>query len=140
MREEVVAAWLAVGKDVAVISHESALELHDLSDVIPYQVHLTVPRSIRNHPKLAGVKIHTTMRGLGSKEIVQREGMSVTSETRSIVDAAETGTGPEQIEMAVYQALRRGVTTGEELSAATRGRSKRTQQLIERAVEIAQSS
>src|SRR5713226_6786540 len=34
-REEVIAAWLAVGKDVAIVSHESALDLLDLSDVIP---------------------------------------------------------------------------------------------------------
>src|SRR3712207_2473830 len=34
-REEVVAAWLAVGQDVAVVSHETALELWDLGDLIP---------------------------------------------------------------------------------------------------------
>ena len=34
-REDVVAACLAVGKDVAVVSHESALDLWDLSDVTP---------------------------------------------------------------------------------------------------------
>ena len=34
-REHVLAAWLAVGKDVSVVSHESALDLLDLSDIIP---------------------------------------------------------------------------------------------------------
>jgi predicted transcriptional regulator of viral defense system len=47
-REDVLAAWLAVGKDRAVVSHESALDLLDLSDVIPDTAHLTVPRSRRN--------------------------------------------------------------------------------------------
>ena len=47
-REEVAAAWLAVGQDVAVVSHESALDLWDLSDVIPGAVHLTVPRAQRS--------------------------------------------------------------------------------------------
>jgi hypothetical protein len=42
-REEVVAVWLAVGKDAAVVSHASALDLLDLSDVVPDLVHLTVP-------------------------------------------------------------------------------------------------
>src|SRR5687768_11843117 len=42
-REEVAAVWLAVGKDTAVVSHESALDLLDLSDVIPNSVHITVP-------------------------------------------------------------------------------------------------
>src|SRR5690242_4300023 len=47
-REEVVAAWLAVGKDAAVVSHASALDLLGLSDVVPDLVHLTVPRSKRH--------------------------------------------------------------------------------------------
>src|SRR5690242_5454973 len=34
-REEVVAAWLAVGKESAVVSHESALDLWNLTDLIP---------------------------------------------------------------------------------------------------------
>src|SRR5215212_1526316 len=34
-RGEVVAAWLSAGRDVAVVSYESALDLLDLSDVIP---------------------------------------------------------------------------------------------------------
>ena len=42
-REEVVAAWLVLGRDVAVVSHESALELWDLSDLIPDAIHLPYP-------------------------------------------------------------------------------------------------
>jgi predicted transcriptional regulator of viral defense system len=51
-RDDVLATWLAVGKDVSVVSHESALDLRDLSDVIPDAAHLTVPRSQRNRPTL----------------------------------------------------------------------------------------
>lgn len=63
-REDVLAAWLAVGKTVAVVSHDSALDLLGLSDVIPDAVHLTVPRRRRHLPALPGVKIHTTVRPL----------------------------------------------------------------------------
>lgn len=133
-REEVVAAWLAVGKDVAVVSHESALDLHDLSDVIPNAVHLTVPRSIRNLPKLPGVKIHTTTRAFDTGEVVTREGMRVTSVARTIVDAADRGTGPEQIEMAVRQALRQGLTSRKRLEKAISTRSRRVRDLISRAM------
>jgi predicted transcriptional regulator of viral defense system len=38
--EEIRAAWLTVGMKRAVVSHESALVLHGLSDVIPNTVHL----------------------------------------------------------------------------------------------------
>lgn len=34
-REEVMAAWLAAGSDAAVVSHESALDRHGLSNVVP---------------------------------------------------------------------------------------------------------
>src|SRR3954451_6255883 len=73
-REDVLAAWLAVGKDSAVVSHESALDLLDLSDVIPDAAHLSVPRSRRNLPSLPGVKIHTTTRPFGPSELAYRQG------------------------------------------------------------------
>src|SRR5947209_4009938 len=74
-REHVLAAWLAVGKDIAVVSHESALDLLDLSDIIPDAVHLTVPRSRRKTPSLPGVMVHTTDRPIGPGEREYREGM-----------------------------------------------------------------
>ena len=138
-REEVVAAWLAVGKDVAVVSHESALDLHELSDVIPNATHLTVPRSMRNLPKLPGVKIHTTTRAFEPGDVVTREGMRVTSVERTIADAADWGTGPEQIEMAVRQVLRGRMTSPKHLEAAISTRCRRVQNLIRGAMELKRS-
>jgi predicted transcriptional regulator of viral defense system len=138
-REQVMAAWLAVGKDVAVVSHESALDLHELSDVIPNAVHLTVPRSMRNHPKLPGVKIHTTTRAFEASDVVTREGMRVTSAERTIVDAADWGTDPEQIEIAVRQALWGRVTTRRRLESTSEGRSARVRNLIARAISRAEA-
>jgi len=121
-REHVLAAWLAVGRDVAVVSHESALELLGLSDVIPDAVHLTVPRSRRNLPAVPGVKVHTTVRPPRSDERVVRHGVVLTSAARSILDAAEAGMAPEQVQMAVTQAIERGLATEVQLR---RGASKR---------------
>src|SRR5215211_3126642 len=94
-REDVLAAWLTLGKASAVVSHDSALDLLDLSDVIPDAAHLTVPRSRRNLPMLPGVKIHTTTRPFGPGELAYRDGMVVTSPTRTILDAAEAATAPD---------------------------------------------
>jgi predicted transcriptional regulator of viral defense system len=60
--EEVMAAWLAAGPDKAVVSHESALQIHGLSDLVPQAIHLTVLRGTRGgrQPSPAAVKIHTT--------------------------------------------------------------------------------
>ena len=130
-REEVMAAWLALGKEKAVVSHDSALDLLDLSDVIPDAVHLTVPRSTRHLPTLRGVKIHTTTRPLRPTDVVVREGVRLTSAARTILDAAQAGTAPEQIEMAVVQALDRGLATRRELEEDAVRRSRRVRQLVE---------
>jgi predicted transcriptional regulator of viral defense system len=135
-REDVVAAWLAVGKDEAVISHESALDLWDLSDVVPDAVHLTVPRarrSLARHPP-TGVIVHTTTRPLDSGEVRRNEGIRVTSPERTILDAAEAGTQPEQIEMAIEQALRRGWLDVLHLRARARERERRVWSLVEQAL------
>ena len=136
-REEVVAAWLAVGKGTAVVSHESALDLLELSDVIPYAIHLTVPRSRRNLPRLPGVKIHTTTRPFDLLDLVTRDGMRVTSPARTILDIAEYGTAPEQVEMAIRQALSRGMVFKNQLVDGARYRSSRVQRLISEAIRRA---
>ena len=134
-REEVVAAWLAVGKETAVVSHESALELLDLSDVIPHAVHLTVPRSKRNLPDLPGVRIHTTTRQFGALDVVTRDGIRLTSAGRTILDAAEWGTGPEQIEMAIKQAVDRALITRSQLTQEASDRSLRVRNLVDNALQ-----
>lgn len=128
--DDVMAAWLAVGKDVAVVSHETALDLLDLSDVIPNAIHLTIPRSRRYHSGIPGVKIHTTTRPLGPGDVITREDIRLTSAARTILDAAETGTGPEQIEMAVHQAIRRGLAVPDALRAGASERGGRVCRLI----------
>lgn len=134
-REDVMVAWLAVGKEVAVVSHESALDLLGLSDIVPDAIHLTVPRAKRHLPALPGVKIHTTMRPAEEGDVIVRGGIRTTAATRSILDAAETGAGPEQIELAIRQAIERGQTTREQLVTSAEARDKRVRQLIARALE-----
>jgi predicted transcriptional regulator of viral defense system len=133
-REDVLAAWLAVGKDSAVVSHDSALDLLDLSDVIPDAVHLTVPRSRRNLPSLPGVKIHTTVRPLRPSDLTYRDSMVLTAATRTILDAAKAGTAPDQIELAVVQAVRRGLAIPSQLRHGAAERGRRVAALIDGAL------
>jgi predicted transcriptional regulator of viral defense system len=134
-REEVVTAWLAVGKDVAVVSHESALDLLGLADVIPDAIHLTVPRTRRHLPALPGVAIHTTARPLRADDVAIRDGIRLTAAARTILDAADAGTAPEQVALAVRQAIARGLTTAPRLMQAAGARSKRVTRLIAAAVD-----
>jgi len=131
--EEVRAAWLPL-KDHAVVSHESALELHGLSDVIADRVHLTVPRQARGTRVPPGVALHTTTVPLSGADVTWRHGLLVTSPARTIVDAAATGTAPEQIEAAIEQALRDGMTTAAQLRRAAAGADRRVVDLVDRSL------
>lgn len=131
-REEVMAAWLAVGRDIAVVSHDSALELLELSDVIPNSIHLTIPRSKRYLTAPPGTVIHTTTSPIGASETMFWDGMRITTPTRSILDAAENGTPHEHIERAVQDAMDRGLTTAGLLQQAASDRPDGVRALIDR--------
>ncbi len=68
-----------------VYSHQTALSLFELSDVMPEKLHMTVPPSFRRHSETPGILfLH---RGtLVSQEIEEREGYKVTRPARAIVD------------------------------------------------------
>ena len=129
------AKWLAVGTERAVVSHESALELHGLSDVLPNTVHLLVDRDDRGIRLPQGVALHTTTKALEPSEVVSRDGIRLTDPVRSILDAAGAATAPEQIEMAVRQALDEGLVTRRSLLARADRRGGRVAALVRRSTE-----
>ncbi|MGQ0678801.1 MAG: type IV toxin-antitoxin system AbiEi family antitoxin domain-containing protein [Actinomycetota bacterium] len=133
-REEVMVAWLGAGRDVAVVSHESALDLLGLSEVVPQAVHITVPRSKRYRPTPKGVAIHTTTRELDNGDVVIRDGIRVTSPIRSIVDAAQAGAAPEQVIVSANQAVQRGMATAPQLLKAASRRGSRVERLVREAL------
>ena len=135
--EEVRAKWMAVGTDRALVSHESALELHGLSDVFATAVHLLVARSDRGVKPPAGVVIHTTNTHPGPGEVTTIDGIRTTTPSRAILDAAVAGTAPEQVEMAVHQALDQGLVDVERLKIEAAQRSVRVRDLIHGAIEQA---
>ncbi len=118
MREK----WLAVGRDKAVLSHESALALLELSDVIPDAVHLLVPRRYRGLRRPPGVVLHTHADD-DSVSIVWRDGLPVTAPARTLVDVADE-IQPDQAAMAIRQALQRGLLTSRQLQQEASRRHK----------------
>ena len=133
--EHVMAAWLPRRDAGAVVSHESALELLELSDVIPNAVHMTLPRSERGQRRRNGIQLHFPKNDPAKEEIRQVQGLPVTSPERTIVDALRGGTQPEQIEMAIHQALERGMTTPRRLRAAASSSSERARKFVEASIE-----
>jgi predicted transcriptional regulator of viral defense system len=111
--DEFILAWVWTNYRGA-ISHESALALYDLSDVLPTKVHLTVQRPF--HRTTAPFRIH--LASLPDGEVRMYNGVRVTSPARSIVDAAATGTDPTQIYKAVQDGLARGLIDPDSLLTA----------------------
>jgi predicted transcriptional regulator of viral defense system len=128
--DEIRERWLAVGPDKAVVSHESALALHDLSDHIPDAVHVLVPRRHRGVRVPPGVVVHTRTDD-ERVPTVWRDGIAVTAPPRTIVDAADE-IQPEQLAVAVRQALARGLLTRGQLEEEARRRHR--QPIIDRAL------
>jgi predicted transcriptional regulator of viral defense system len=120
MREK----WLAVGAEKALLSHQSALALLELSDTIPGAVHLLVPRRHRGLRRPPGVVLHTRPDD-ETVPTVWREGLPLTAPARTLVDTLDE-LQPEQAALAVRQALRRGILTKRQLleEADRRGKTR----------------
>ncbi len=116
--------WMAVGAEKAIVSHDSALALLGLSDNIPDEIHLLVPRRYRGLRRPPGVVIHTRPddEKVGT---ISREGMPATTPARTLVDVADE-LQPEQVAMAVQQALSLGLVTRRQLQreAARQGKTR----------------
>jgi predicted transcriptional regulator of viral defense system len=113
--EELVTAWLW-SEQAGVLSHQTALSLHALSDVLPAQVHLTLPEAWRRRRFRvpAGVVLHHADVAPGERSWFGA--VSATSAGRTLCDCAKAGLSPELLQQAAQQALRRGLVTGNELT------------------------
>lgn len=122
--------WMAVGREKAIVSHESALALLELSDNIPDHVHLLVPRKHRGLRRPPGVVIHTHPDD-EKVAVVWRGGIALTAPTRTLLDVADE-LQPEQAAMAVRQALSLGLLTRRQLEqeATRRGKTRALETLF----------
>lgn len=99
----------------AVASHQTALAVHELSDLLPSKIHLTVPRTFRKAAE-KGVVLHRA--SLDSADIEEREGFAVTNPLRTLLDvAADPAVAAEHVKRAVREALDRGLVRRSSLLA-----------------------
>ena len=99
--------WAQWARGRAVVSHETALSVHDLGDVNPARVHLTAAPPFRK--KAPGVVVH--LGDVPRGDIEQREGFRVTTPLRSLLDVAAGDLDLDQVAGAVQDALVRGLLT-----------------------------
>jgi predicted transcriptional regulator of viral defense system len=116
------------GLPQAVVSHETALVLHELGELLPSTIHLTVPASFRKSPP-RGCVLHKGV--LSPSEIEEREGFRVTAPLRTLLDVSLGEVSMEQLEKAVAEAIARGlVRRGKLLEEARRNPRARRLRLV----------
>jgi predicted transcriptional regulator of viral defense system len=98
-------------------SHETALSLYELSDIMPSRLHMTVPKKFRRNSRTPNILVlHRA--DLGKEETQEIQGVRVTRPLRTIADLLRTGrVDRSQLHKAVEEALRQGLFTSKEIDA-----------------------
>ena len=111
-------ATLWPSKTQGVISHETALELFEISDVNPAKIHMTVRMKYRTHRDIpVSYVLHYT--DLDPSDITSFEGIPITKPAKTIRDCRKTHLGPALTKQAIEDALRKGLITRAEAADLT---------------------
>jgi len=112
--EPLVEIWLWAERK-AVFSHETALSLHDLSDVLPHRVHVTVPASWRGRRLRAPEDVVLHHAVVRRPDLAWVGVLPVTTPERTIQDCIEAHASPELVAQAIAQARARGLVAPDRL-------------------------
>ena len=124
--------WSLWSAGIAVVSHDTALAVHDLGDANPAHVHLTVPPGFKR--RAPGVVLHPGV--LPPTDIRQHEGFRITTPVRTLFDVAAGHMDLDQLATAVGDACRQGSTTPALLLRRAEEHGDRVALRIERALRL----
>ena len=118
-QEDLVALWLWSDR-AGVFSHETALMLHELSDILPARAHLTVPAKWRRRRLQVpdGVVLHYA--DVPKRDRAWVGAVPVTSPARTLTDCAADYVSPDFLSSAISQALARGMVNRPQATAVER--------------------
>jgi len=107
--------WTLWTGGVAVVSHQSAMAVHDISDLMPAKIHLTVPPGFRKKPPPV-IVLHRDL--LPPQDVEQHEGFRVTTPLRALVDAARVAVDVERLSDGIRDAIRKGLLADRHIEEA----------------------
>lgn len=125
--------WTLWSHGHGVVSHDSAALVHDLGELDPRRVHLSVPFEFRAVDP--AVVTHPTE--LLTKDILDHGAWRVTTPLRTLLDLARGDTTQEQVTAAVGAALEQGLTTVQRIRTRSDEAGDRAALRIERALGAA---
>ena len=128
-------AVLAAGRG-AVLSHETAAEIWELTDELSLVIHVTVPKSRSPRP-LDGIVVHRSDRVLGFRFAGDR--LPVTSANETVLDLVEQATGFDSVCHWVATGFRKGGASDSTLRHAIdqRARLRWRAELVDLVAEVA---
>lgn len=125
--------WTLWSHGRGVVSHASAALVHDLGELDPRRVHLSVPFEFRAVDP--AVVTHPTE--LLTKDVLDHGTWRVTTPLRTLLDLARGDTTQEQVTAAVGAALEQGLTTVRRIRTRSDEAGDRAALRIERALGAA---
>jgi predicted transcriptional regulator of viral defense system len=127
-----LARWTLWSLGRGVISHESALAVHDIGEFESSRVHITAPPPFRMRDD--AVIIHIA--NLSPTDIQDRTGFRVTTPTRSIIDMAAQSPDEDQLARAIDDGVRAGLVNIRRLRGWSEVVDPRAALYIERALAM----
>ncbi len=106
--EDLVVAWLW-SERAGVMSHETALLLHGLSDVLPDIVHLTLPPAWSRRRIQVPNGIEVRFAEVAAEDRSWFGPVPITTPRRTLIDCAKGALSPDLLRQAAAGALRRGL-------------------------------
>ena len=113
-QEDLIAAWLWTER-AGIVSHQTALSLHELSDVLPSQIHLTLPTAWRKRRFRVPTDVVLHHADIPARDRTWVGAVPTTSPRRTLNDCANAALTPDLLRQAAQQALQRGLVTRAEL-------------------------
>ena len=111
-----------------VYSHNTALSLHELSDLMPSKLHMTVPTDFRRSSAIPEILVLHRAH-LESSDVQEIHGVRVTRALRTIVDLLRGGNvDRSQLKLAVDEAIRRGLIARREIDRLPHDKLQRSLQ------------
>lgn len=106
--EEFVIAYLW-SRELGVISHESALSIHRMSDVLPRKTHVTLPPDEKPIRRQTPDWIVVHFGDVRSEDRQWSDVVPVTTPERTLIDVAADAIDPDLFDQALDQAKARGL-------------------------------
>lgn len=106
--EDLVVLWLWTDR-IGIFSHETALVMHGLSDVMPTKIHITLPSGWQSRRLRVPMDVVLHFADIPNTDQTWHETVPITTVERTLVDCANDNVAPVHILDAFEEAAGRGL-------------------------------